>query len=108
VGQQVLEGRQHALAGTDAVRQVAIHQQLATDRGERCAGVTPDERPTAPGLSSVRALEQVVIATLAEMSITAQVLGLGVPLVTAYHVVRVFMITLFTLPMYRLGVRLFN
>ena len=45
---------------------------------------------------------------LAEMSITAQVLGLGVPLVTAYHVVRVFMITLFTLPMYRLGVRLFN
>lgn len=45
---------------------------------------------------------------LAEMSITAQVLNLGVPLVTAYHVVRIFMITLFTLPMYRLGVRLFS
>jgi uncharacterized protein len=43
---------------------------------------------------------------LAEMSITAQVLDLGVPLVTAYHVVRIFMITLITLPMYRLGVRL--
>lgn len=43
---------------------------------------------------------------LAEMSITAQVLDLGVPLVTAYHIVRVFMITLITLPMYRLAVRL--
>ncbi len=42
---------------------------------------------------------------LAEMSITAQVLGLGVPLVTAYHIVRVFMITLITMPMYRLAVR---
>jgi membrane AbrB-like protein len=39
---------------------------------------------------------------LAEMSVTAQVLGLGVPLVTAYHVVRVFVITLITLPMFRL------
>ncbi len=43
---------------------------------------------------------------LAEMSITAQVLGLGVPLVTAYHIVRVFMITVITLPMYRLAERL--
>jgi uncharacterized protein len=45
---------------------------------------------------------------LAEMSITAQVLGLGVPLVTAYHLIRVFMITLITLPMYRLGTRFSN
>lgn len=43
---------------------------------------------------------------LAEMSVTAQVLGLGVPLVTAYHVVRIFMITLITLPMFRLLRRL--
>lgn len=43
---------------------------------------------------------------LAEMAITAQVLGLGVPLVTAYHIVRVFMITLFTLPLFRLARRL--
>ncbi len=43
---------------------------------------------------------------LAEMSITAQVLGLGVPLVTAYHIVRVIMITVFTLPMFRLARRL--
>jgi membrane AbrB-like protein len=42
---------------------------------------------------------------LAEMSITAKVLNLGVPIVTAFHVMRVFMITLFTLPAYRvLGV----
>ncbi len=42
---------------------------------------------------------------LAEMSITAQVLGLGVPLVTAYHIVRVFMITVFTLPLFRIARR---
>lgn len=42
---------------------------------------------------------------LAEMSITAQILGLSVPLVTAYHVVRVFLITVFTLPIYRLATR---
>jgi uncharacterized membrane protein AbrB (regulator of aidB expression) len=39
------------------------------------------------------------------MSVTAQVLGLGVPLVTAYHIVRIFMITLITLPMFRLLLR---
>lgn len=43
---------------------------------------------------------------LAEMSITAQLLGLGVPLVTAYHVTRVFMITLLALPAYRFAQRL--
>jgi len=42
---------------------------------------------------------------LAEMSVTAQVLGLGVPLVTAYHIVRIFMITVITLPMFRLMLR---
>jgi membrane AbrB-like protein len=42
---------------------------------------------------------------LAEMSVTAQVLGLGVPIVTAYHIVRIFMITLITLPMFRLMLR---
>lgn len=43
---------------------------------------------------------------LAEMSITAQLLGLGVPLVTAYHVTRVFLITLLALPAYRFAQRL--
>ena len=33
-------------------------------------------------------------------------LGLGVPLVTAYHIVRIIMITLFTLPLFRLARRL--
>jgi len=36
------------------------------------------------------------------MSITAKVLNLGVPIVTAFHVTRVFMITLFTLPAFRM------
>ena len=58
VGQQVLEGRQHAVAGTDAVRQVAVNQQFAADRGERGAGVAPDEGPAAPRLTPVHALEQ--------------------------------------------------
>lgn len=38
---------------------------------------------------------------LAEMSITAQVLNLGVPVVTAFHIMRIFMITLATMPMFR-------
>ena len=44
---------------------------------------------------------------LAEMSLTAAVLNLGVPLVTAYHIVRIIMITILTLPAYRLTMRLF-
>lgn len=43
---------------------------------------------------------------LAEMSITAQVLGLSVPLVTAYHVTRVLMITLLVFPLFRVTSRL--
>lgn len=42
---------------------------------------------------------------LAEMSLTAAVLKLGVPLVTAYHVVRILMITAFTLPAFHLARR---
>lgn len=42
---------------------------------------------------------------LAEMSLTAAVLNLGVPLVTAYHVVRILMITSFTLPAFHLARR---
>lgn len=42
---------------------------------------------------------------LAEMSLTAAVLNLGVPLVTAYHIVRIIMITIFTLPAYKYAVR---
>ena len=44
---------------------------------------------------------------LAEMSLTAAVLNLGVPLVTAYHIVRIILITTFTLPAYRIAVRVF-
>jgi uncharacterized membrane protein AbrB (regulator of aidB expression) len=33
---------------------------------------------------------------MAEMSITAKVLGLGVPLVSAFHVVRIFLVIGFT------------
>ncbi len=44
---------------------------------------------------------------LAEMSLTAAVLKLGVPLVTAYHIVRVILITLLTLPLYQLGLVMF-
>lgn len=43
---------------------------------------------------------------LAEMSLTAAVLKLGVPLVTAYHIVRILMITTFTLPAYHLVCRI--
>ena len=39
---------------------------------------------------------------LAEMSITAEILGLGVPLVTAYHITRIVLITLVTLPLFRM------
>lgn len=43
---------------------------------------------------------------LAEMSLTAAVLNLGVPLVTAYHIIRIVMITILTLPAYKLARRL--
>ena len=43
---------------------------------------------------------------LAEMSLTAAVLNLGVPLVTAYHIIRIIMITVLTLPAYRIIQRL--
>ena len=39
---------------------------------------------------------------IAEMSITAQVLKIGVPLVTAAHVTRFVIVVLLTAPMYRL------
>jgi len=60
----------------------------------------------ATGISLSAMVASTAPGGLAEMSITAQVLGLGVPLVTAYHIVRVFMITLFTLPLFRLAHRL--
>jgi membrane AbrB-like protein len=40
---------------------------------------------------------------VAEMSITAKVLRLGVPIVTAFHVVRMVMLVTLTAPMYRLA-----
>lgn len=44
---------------------------------------------------------------LVEMSLTAAVLDLGVPLVTAYHVVRIVLITALALPAWRLSQRWF-
>jgi membrane AbrB-like protein len=43
---------------------------------------------------------------IAEMAITAKVLQLGVPLVTAFHVMRLAAVLLLTEPMYRWGQRL--
>ena len=43
---------------------------------------------------------------IAEMSITAKVLQLGVPLVTAFHVMRLAAVLLLTEPMYRWWQRL--
>lgn len=44
---------------------------------------------------------------LAEMSLTAAVLNLGVPLVTAYHITRIVLITVLTLPAWHLVERVF-
>ncbi len=60
----------------------------------------------ATGISLSAMVAATAPGGLAEMSITAQVLGLGVPLVTAYHIVRVFMITIFTLPLFRIARRI--
>jgi membrane AbrB-like protein len=59
----------------------------------------------ATGISVWSIIAATAPGGLAEMSVTAQVLHLGVPLVTAYHIVRIFMITLITLPMFRLLLR---
>lgn len=56
----------------------------------------------ATGISFWSMLASTAPGGLAEMSVTAQILGLGVPLVTGYHVTRVFLITLIALPMFRL------
>ena len=55
-------------------------------------------------------LPSLVLATapggIAEMCITAQVLQLGVPMVTAFHVTRVILLVTCTAPLYRLAQRL--
>ena len=60
----------------------------------------------AIGAASGIPLTTMIAATcpggLAEMSITAEVLGLGVPLVTAYHITRIVVITIVTLPLFRM------
>lgn len=56
----------------------------------------------ASGISVSTMIAATCPGGLAEMSITAQVLMLGVPLVTAYHVTRIIMITMVTLPLFRL------
>lgn len=56
----------------------------------------------ASGISVSTMIAATCPGGLAEMSITAQVLGLGVPLVTAYHITRIIMITVVTLPLFRL------
>lgn len=56
---------------------------------------------SASGISFWSMIASTAPGGLAEMSVTAQILGLGVPLVTGYHVTRVFMITLLAMPVYR-------
>lgn len=56
----------------------------------------------ATGISIWSMIASTAPGGLAEMSVTAQALGLGVPLVTGYHVIRVFLITLMALPMFRM------
>ncbi len=56
----------------------------------------------ASGISLSTMIAATCPGGLAEMSITAQVLALGVPLVTAYHIMRIIMITAITLPLFRL------
>ena len=57
---------------------------------------------SASGISVSTMIAATCPGGLAEMSITAQVLALGVPLVTAYHIMRIVMITAVTLPLFRL------
>ena len=53
------------------------------------------------GIAATAMIAATAPGGLAEMSLTAAVLNLGVPLVTAYHIVRIIMITVFTLPVYK-------
>jgi membrane AbrB-like protein len=57
-----------------------------------------------------RAWPTIVLATapggIAEMAITAKVLRLGVPIVTAFHVARMVMLVTLTAPLYKLAVAL--
>ncbi len=59
----------------------------------------------ASGISASTMIAATCPGGLVEMSITAQVLALGVPLVTAYHIMRIIMITAVTLPLFRLAGR---
>ena len=60
----------------------------------------------ASGLPWATLMLGVAPGGIAEMSITAKVLQLGVPLVTAFHVTRVAAVLLLTEPMYRAWLRL--
>ncbi len=60
------------------------------------------DRTGIPGAAMIAAAAP---GGLAEMSLTAAVLNLGVPLVTAYHIVRIVLITLFTLPAWHIAER---
>ena len=60
------------------------------------------------GIAATAMIAATAPGGLAEMSLTAAVLNLGVPLVTAYHIIRIIMITAFTLPAYKLACRIFQ
>lgn len=60
------------------------------------------------GIAATAMIAATAPGGLAEMSLTAAVLNLGVPLVTAYHIIRIIMITVFTLPAYKLARRIFG
>lgn len=61
----------------------------------------------ASGIPVATAVAAVCPGGLAEMSITAELLGLGAPLVTAFHVTRIVAITVVTLPLFRLAARFY-
>jgi membrane AbrB-like protein len=59
----------------------------------------------ATGLHPATVLLATSPGGMAEMAITAQVLGLGVPVVTAFHVVRYAAVLVLTAPLWRLEQR---
>ena len=57
------------------------------------------------GLSVAALILSTAPGGVAEMAITAQILSLGVPLVTAFHLLRVVFVVTLSGPIYRLALR---
>lgn len=81
-----------------AMANVALLTTSCAALGWALHHLTPDDAPTmvlatAPG-------------SVAEMALTAEALSLNTPLVMAYHVVRIFLVMLLAVPLFRLMLRL--